>query len=150
MTSSSSFHTAFCDALKSYRDRTKNDLALHPLTADLQNCKLPADILAILDRKYNVQAFIQSHSGDRTSQQSLNATFTVLASFSAAIGEGVGLVYLQLKMLACEPPFLNSLLVCLQVFPPAKAIFAGIGVLLIVSTFVRSCEPFSHHALLGS
>jgi hypothetical protein len=120
MTPSSSFHTTFCDALKRYRDKTKNDLALHPLTADLQNCKLPADILAILDRKYNVQAFIQSHSGDRTSEQSLNATFAVLASFSAAIGEGVGLVYLQLQMLACEPPFLNFCLFVCRYSHPQK------------------------------
>jgi hypothetical protein len=93
---SASFHSTFCDALKRYREKTKNDLALHPLTADLQNCKLPADILDILEKKYNVQAFIESHSGARTSQQWLNATFTVLASFSAAIGGGVGLVYLEL------------------------------------------------------
>jgi hypothetical protein len=90
--SSSSFHSIFCDALKRYREKTKNDLPVHPLAADLQNCQLPADILHILDKKYNVQAFIQSRSGDRTSEQWLNATFTVLASFSAAIGEAVALV----------------------------------------------------------
>ena len=93
--SSASFHSTFCDALKRYREKTKNDLPLHPLTADLQNCKRPCDILDILEKKYNVQALIQSHSGDRTSEQWLNATFTVLASFSSAISEGVALVCLQ-------------------------------------------------------
>jgi hypothetical protein len=92
---SASFHATFCDALKRYCEMTKNDLAFHTLTADLQHCKLPSDILDILDKKYNVQAFIQSHSGDRTSEQWLNATFTVLASFSASIGEGIALVYLR-------------------------------------------------------
>jgi hypothetical protein len=93
--SSASFNSIFSDALKRYREKTKNDLPVHPLTADLQNCQLPADILHILDKKYNVQAFIQSRSGDRTSEQWLNATFTVLASFSAVIGDGVALVYFQ-------------------------------------------------------
>jgi hypothetical protein len=103
--SSSSFHTIFCDSLKRYREKTKNDLLTHPFTTDLQNCELPGDILAILYQKYNVQGFIQSHSGDNTSEQWLNATFTVLSSFSAALGEGVGLVIIQ--RLTGEPPFLN-------------------------------------------
>ncbi|KAI0248526.1 hypothetical protein BJV78DRAFT_789652 [Lactifluus subvellereus] len=115
--SSSSFHTIFCDALKKYRDKTKNDLVLHPLIADLQNCNLPSEIPAVLDKKYNVQEYIQSQSGDNTSEQWLNATFTVVASFSAALGEGLGLV-----------------------FPPAKVIFAGIGVLLIAAKDVNASK----------
>jgi hypothetical protein len=90
--SSSSFHNIFSDALKRYRDKTKNDLLTHPLTVELQNCNLPGDILAVLSQNHNVHRFIQSQSGNKISGERLNATFTVLASFSAAISEGVGLV----------------------------------------------------------
>jgi hypothetical protein len=136
--SSSTFHTIFCDALKRYRDKTKNDLVLHPLIANLQNCKLPSDIPAILDKKYNVKEYIQSRSSDTTSEQWLNATFTVVASFSNALGEGVGLV--NLHKLCHKSSAFKYLFY--QVFPPAKVIFAGIGVLLIVSILVSSCRPF--------
>jgi hypothetical protein len=138
MAPSSSFNTTFCDALKRYRDKTKNDLALHPLTADLQNCKLPADILTILDRKYNVQAFIQSNSGDRTSQQSLNATFTVLASFSSAIGEGVGLVRLQLQMLVNHPSSGVCLFVCRYSHLQKRSSLVSASFLWSASPFVRA------------
>jgi hypothetical protein len=90
--STSSFHAI---ALRKYREKTKQDLLTHPLTAELQNCNLPSDTLAVLYQNHNVQPFIQSHSGDKTSEQWLNTTFTVLNSFSAAIGEGIGLVNLQ-------------------------------------------------------
>jgi hypothetical protein len=89
-----SFHTIFDDALKRYREKTKNNLFSHPLTAALQNCKLPSDFLAILYEKHNVQGFIQSQNGNQTREQWLNATFTVLGSFSATIGGVVGLVNL--------------------------------------------------------
>ena len=135
---SSTFHRIFCDALRKYHDKTKNDLVVHPLIADLQNCKLPSDILAVLDKKYKVQEYIRSRSGDKTPEKWLNATFTVIASFSDAIGEGVGLVNLQ--KLCHKSSVLKPLL--LQIFPPAKVVFAGIGLLLIVSIFVASCRPF--------
>jgi hypothetical protein len=101
----SSFHTIFCDALKRYRDKTKNDLFTHPLTADLQSCNRPSEFLAVLHRKYNVEGFIQSRRDNQTSTQWLNATSTVLASFSSAIGEGVGLVSHQ--KLTFESSFLK-------------------------------------------
>jgi hypothetical protein len=110
MTSSDSlpgFRNLFYDALKRYHDKTKNDLFLHPLTADLQNCKLPGDILAVFDRNYNIRGLIHSQKGDQTSAQWLNATLTVLASFSDAIGEGFGLVSHQ--MLTCESSSLKCL-----------------------------------------
>jgi hypothetical protein len=130
---SASFHSTFCDALKRYREKTKNDLAFHPLTADLQNCKLPADILHILDEKCDIQAFIQCRSGDRASEQWLNATFTVLASFSAAISEGVALVYFQ--ALTYQPSFLNALF--FRYFHPERSS------LLASASFSSSVPPFT-------
>jgi hypothetical protein len=100
--SPSSFHTIFSDASRRYRNKTKDDLLSHSLTLELQKWKLPSDVLAVLYEKHNVQRFICSQSGDHTSEQWLNATFTVLTSFSAAIGEVVGPVNL-LERLANEP-----------------------------------------------
>jgi hypothetical protein len=108
LSGSSGFHTIFSDALTRYRNKTKNDLLTHPLNLELQNCKLPSDVLAVLYQKHNVQRFIQSQSADSTSEQWLNATFTVLNSFSAAIAEGVGLVNL-LRGLTSESSLLNYL-----------------------------------------
>jgi hypothetical protein len=98
---SSSFHPIFSDALRRYREKTRKDLLTHPFTIELQNCKDPSEILAVLYEKHNVQGFIQSQSGDKTYDQWLDATFTVLTSFSSALGEGVGLVS-HLQMLTNE------------------------------------------------
>ena len=91
----SRFHAIFCDALERYHEKTKKNLVLHPLIADLQNCKRSSDVLAVLDNKYKVQEYIQSRSGDKTCEGWLDATFTVVASFSVALGEGIGMVNLQ-------------------------------------------------------
>ncbi|KAH9974996.1 hypothetical protein BGW80DRAFT_1299473 [Lactifluus volemus] len=118
--SPTSFQTIFCDALKRYCEKTQNDLLAHLLTADLQNCKNTNDILVVLDEKYKVRGFI--HGQSQTSTRWLNATFTVLSSFSAAICDGVGLVFL-----------------------PGKVIFAAIGVLLITARDVGA----DNDALVG-
>ncbi|KAH9016025.1 hypothetical protein EDB85DRAFT_2280101 [Lactarius pseudohatsudake] len=73
----------------------------------LQTCNSPADILAVL--RTQVQQFEQSTSGDDKLTKWLIPTVNVLYAFSGALGEGVGLV-----------------------FSPAKVIFAGAGVLLLV------------------
>ena len=93
--SSSNFRSTFDTALTQYKKKTKNDLIAHRLTAQLENCNSPSAILAVLDEQYHVQQFIQSQSGDGGSKQWLNATANVLYAFSAAIGEGVGLVTFQ-------------------------------------------------------
>ena len=93
--SSSNFRSIFDTALTQYKKKTKNDLIAHRLTAQLENCNSPSAILAVLDEQYRVQQFIQSQSGDGGSKQWLTATANVLYAFSAAIGEGVGLVTFQ-------------------------------------------------------
>ncbi|KAI0249901.1 hypothetical protein BJV78DRAFT_634272 [Lactifluus subvellereus] len=115
--SSSNFQAIFDDALNKYKEKTKNDLLQHQLTAQLQNCKSPSAILDVLNRQYNIQQFIRSQSDGGNSKQWLNATVTVLCGFSAALGEGVGLV-----------------------FSPAKVVFAGIGVFLIAAKEVGASQ----------
>ena len=60
--SSSKFQLIINDALKVYNKRTKNDLLLHPLATELQNCESPTDILTVLQQQ--VQGLDQSRSAD--------------------------------------------------------------------------------------
>ncbi|KAI9432791.1 hypothetical protein H4582DRAFT_1092223 [Lactarius indigo] len=114
-TSSTNFETIFGAALEAYNNQTKKDIASHPLAIQLQSCDSPTAILAIL--RAQVQAFDQSQSADERWTKWLDPTVNVLYAFSATLGEGVGLA-----------------------FPPAKAIFAGIGVLLQAVKDVRASQ----------
>ena len=89
-TSSSNFQPIFDAALKAYEKKTKKDLLAHPLMAQLQACKSPGDILAVLQKKVN--EFDQSRGADERLSQWLDPTINVLYSFTAALGAGVGLV----------------------------------------------------------
>ena len=87
---SSNFQSIFNAALEAYGKKAKKDLLAHPLAAQLQACKYPGDILAILQEKVN--EFDQSRSADERLSQWLNPTINVLYSFTATLGAGVGLV----------------------------------------------------------
>ncbi|KAH9165971.1 hypothetical protein EDB89DRAFT_1911005 [Lactarius sanguifluus] len=109
--SHSNFQSIFDASLKAYEKQTKKDLLSHPLAARLNSCGSPAAILAVLQDQ--VQEFEQSRSVNEGLTKWLDPTVNVLYAFSATLGEGVGLV-----------------------FSPAKVIFAGAGVLLLVSMFL--------------
>ncbi|KAH9053583.1 hypothetical protein EDB87DRAFT_1690207 [Lactarius vividus] len=115
---SSRFQAIFNNALREYEKQTKNDLLAHPLASQLQSCDSTSAILVILQDQ--VREFDQACSGDDRLTKWLNPTVNVLYAFSAALGEGVGLV-----------------------FSPAKVIFAGIGVFLLAAKDVAA----SKHAL---
>jgi len=87
---SSNFQAIFYASLKTYEKKTKKDLLAHPLMAQFQACNSPTDILAVL--RTQVQQFEQSTRGDDKLTRWLNPTVNVLYAFSAALGEGVGLV----------------------------------------------------------
>ncbi|KAH8978162.1 hypothetical protein EDB86DRAFT_3249195 [Lactarius hatsudake] len=117
--SASSFKLIFEKALKAYKKKTKKNLITHPLGSQLQACDSAADILKILQNQ--VDQLEQSRSGDERLQRWIDPTIKVLYAFSATLGEGVGLV-----------------------FSPAKAIFAGAGVLLLAAKDVEA----SHDLLI--
>ena len=129
---SSNFQTVFYAALKAYEKKTKKDLLAHPLATQLQACKSPGDILAVLQDRVN--EFDQSMSADERLSQWLNPTINVLYSFSATIGVGVGLV--SAVKSTCFSSHSSPIL---QVFSPASVIFSGIGVLLSVSIVFDLC-----------
>ncbi|KAH9056456.1 hypothetical protein EDB87DRAFT_1824237, partial [Lactarius vividus] len=111
-TSSTTFETILTAALKSYKQQTKRDLALHPLATRLQSCDSPHAILAMLRAQFQT-----SQSANERWTKWLDPTVNVLYAFSVTLGNGVGLV-----------------------FPPSNVIFAGIGVLLQAIKDVRSSQ----------
>ena len=143
--SSSNFRQIFDNALKAYQRRTKKDLQVHPLAAQLQTCDSPSSILAVLQQQ--VQDLNRSQSIDDRLTKWLDPTVNVLCSLSDALGESVGLVCSRTRM--CD---ICILMLTLQVFSPAKAIFVGVGVLLSVCILPNAVTramliPASHRQL---
>jgi hypothetical protein len=92
------FVSIFNAALESYKQKTKNDLASHPLLPNLQSCDSPEAILTVLRER--IPAFNQSQGGDDGLTKWVTPTVNVLYAFSATLGQGVGLV--SIKMFSRE------------------------------------------------
>ncbi|KAI0249076.1 hypothetical protein BJV78DRAFT_1354551, partial [Lactifluus subvellereus] len=101
----SNFSSIFETAAKEYKKLTKKDLHNHPFATQLDRCDSPSAVLGIFQNQ--AQAFDQLRNGDERLMKWLSPTVHILFTFSATLGEGIGLP-----------------------FPPAKTIFTGIGVLL--------------------
>src|SRR6266702_3154940 len=126
--SSSNIEGIFDAALKSYKKKTKKDLKKFDLFRQLEKCDSPAAILAV----FQADQFDPSRTGaDDRLKKWFVPTVNVLYAFSATLGEGIGLVDIN-------PPFSDlTLMSILQIFSPAKVVFAGVGVLLLVSGLVH-------------
>ncbi|KAI9443990.1 hypothetical protein H4582DRAFT_2189866 [Lactarius indigo] len=118
---SSDIEGIFETALKSYKKKTKQDLKKHDLFKQFEKCDSPSAILAA----FQADQFGPSPIGD-TLNKWFVPTVNVLYAFSTTLGEGVGLVNVSSSV---DDLALKS--IC-QAFSPAKVIFAGIGVLLLV------------------
>ena len=121
----SNFASIFNAALQSYKRKTKMDLTSHPLLPTLQSCDSPDAILTVL-RDQVLQSNPSQNGNDRLTKW-VAPTVNVLYAFSATVGQGVGLVCIGIFCHGESPFNINY-----QAFPPANAIFAGIGVLLLV------------------
>jgi hypothetical protein len=93
-TSNSNFASIFNAALESYKRKTKNDLTSHPLLPSLQSCDSPEAILTVL--RDRIPAFDQSQNGDDRLTKWVSPTVNVLCAFSATVGQGVGLVRIEI------------------------------------------------------
>ena len=91
--SSSNFQSIFTASLRAYENKTKNKLLDHPLAASLQSCDSPNAVLSVLQDL--IQQFDQRRTSDERLKNWLNPTVNVLYTFSATLGEGVGLVSLS-------------------------------------------------------
>jgi hypothetical protein len=89
-TSQSSFVSIFNAALETYKRKTKNDLASHPLLPSLQSCDSPEATLTVL--REQIPTFGQSQNGDDGFTKWVTPTVNVLYAFSSTLGQGVGLV----------------------------------------------------------
>jgi hypothetical protein len=95
--SSSNFQSIFNAALESYETKTKCKLLSHPLAAKLQSCDSSIAVLSVLQDL--IQKFDHCRSSDERLTNWLNPTVNVLYAFSNFIGQGVGLVSLDLAIL---------------------------------------------------
>ena len=91
--SSSNFQSIFDASLQSYNNKTKSKLLHHPLATQLQSCDSPSAVLSVLQDP--IQQFNQRRTSDERLKNWLNPTVNVLYSFSATLGEGIGLVSLS-------------------------------------------------------
>ena len=127
--SSSNLQSIFNTALKAYEKQTKRDLLAHPLASQLQTCDSPGSILAVLWDQ--VDDLDRARNCDERLTKWLGPTVNVLLAFSGTLGEGVSLVSLNAISF-----WDHTLTATMQVFSPAKVIFAGAGVLLQVCIFL--------------
>ena len=125
-TSRSNLDAIFNAALKAYKKKAGNDITSHPLATELQSCDSPDAILAVLRRQIHTPD--QSQNGDETFAKYLIPTVNVLYALSGTLGEGVSLVIVMMSTLMR----ICALTSFSQGFSPAKVIFTGIGVLLLV------------------
>jgi hypothetical protein len=93
-TSHSNFLPIFNAALESYKRKTKKDLTSHPLLSSLQSCNSPEAVLTVL--REQIPAFNQSQNRDDGFTKWVAPTVNVLYTFSATVGQGVGLVNIAL------------------------------------------------------
>jgi len=89
-TSRSNLDSIFSSAFQAYKKKTGKDITSLPLAAEIESCHSPDAILAVLRSQISVLDQSQSDEG---STKWLIPTINVLYSFSAALGEGVGLVH---------------------------------------------------------
>ena len=125
----SRFEDLFDTALREYSQKTGKDIATEQLTNRLLRCDSSDAVLEIL--RDQAHAFNQFRNGDWKVQlmRRLKPTVDILLglSTSGVFGEGIGLVRQTKSTYSCR-----SSSYTLQRLPPAKAIFAGVGLLLAV------------------
>ena len=84
------FEEIFGTSLEVYKTKTKKDITSHPLATELQSCASPSAIIALLQAQ--AKASDKSQTADEKLTKWLDPTVNVLSSFSAILGNAVGLV----------------------------------------------------------
>ena len=92
-TSHTKFVTVFNTALETYKLKTKKDLASHPLLPRLESCDSPEAILTVL--REQIPGFSESQNGDDGFTKWVAPTVNVLYAFSDTLGQGIGLVSIE-------------------------------------------------------
>src|SRR5882762_6739684 len=115
------------DALADYAKETGIDLSKNPFAAAIDGVNSPRAILELLQERE--KAFKGYRERNRTLINCLTPAVNIIQAFSGILGEAVSLV-----SPTCH---LVTLLTCPRQapFPPTKALFVGINVLLSVRPF---------------
>ncbi|KAI9465571.1 hypothetical protein BJY52DRAFT_1414105 [Lactarius psammicola] len=108
ISSTSNFVSIFEAASIEYKKLTGQDLNTHPFSVQFDSCDSPDTVLGLIRKQAEI--FDEIRKGDERLVKWLDPMVHILFTFSAALGEGVGLI-----------------------FSPAKVLFAGVGVLLTVA-----------------
>ncbi len=125
-------------ALSEYKKQTGRTLSDDGLSEKLQTCDSIDDVLAIIQQQ--AEAFDKFRGGDRRLMKWIGSSVDVLYKISDALGESLNLVRTRRPIhdaLRCR------LTIVVQALPSAKAVFAGIGVLLAVRRSAFPC--FDRH-----
>jgi hypothetical protein len=127
------------DALNEFENRAGTNLIQHQIIDRLKDCESPDSVIEVL--REQAEAFGNFRGDDGKVMIWLKRTVDVLhtISTSGVLSEGIGLVCIYSFHLT-RMHHRNTL--SLQPFPPAKAIFAGIGILLGVCAivgFIQAC-----------
>jgi hypothetical protein len=133
-TSSTSTIQSIIDALANYTKVTGIDLSKNPFAAAIERSNSPEAILELLQERE--KTFKEYRDNNRRLTNCLTPAVKVIQAFSGILGEAVTLVSHQYDLVT----LLNRLR---QVpFPPAKALFVGIDVLLAVRSHTLRVYPF--------
>jgi hypothetical protein len=89
-TSSDNFTAIFDVASIEYQRVTGKHLDTHPFAVQLDACDSPKAVSALL--RTQTQAFSRFRKGDEKLMAYLDPTINILLTFSATLGEGIGLV----------------------------------------------------------
>jgi hypothetical protein len=133
-TSSASNIQLITDALVDYAKVTGIDLSKNSFAAAIERANSPGAILELLQERE--KAFKDYREGNRRLISCLSPAVNVIQAFSGILGEAASLV--------SHTCHLVTLLTCpRQVpFPPTKALFVGIDVLLSVRPFKMFLNQF--------
>jgi len=80
-------------ALNEYHKVTGKRLDTHPFATQLNTCHTPEAVLTVFQTQ--AEAFRKSRQGDEKLMRWLDPTVHILFTFSATLGEGIGLVSLS-------------------------------------------------------
>jgi len=132
---STQFRALFESALQAYEKTTGIALAQHPFAVKLQSCHTVESITALVQDQ--VSAFSAFGGKDRITK-TVNGTISIISTLSATtfLREDIGGLVCQKDADGVS----TTLMAFLQSLPPAKAIHAGVALLLDV------CSFFTYHA----
>jgi hypothetical protein len=101
------FISIFRAASSEYKKLTSQDLDTHPFAAVLSSCDSPDAVLNVFRKQ--AEAFEEFRKRDESLMRWLGPTVHVLFTFSATLGEGIGLVSFKGFIFSTTPYSTNIL-----------------------------------------